>query len=357
MFDFSDEFLFSVLAIFIGFIYGVIAQRKQFCFSGGIKDLILFKHTRRTASLIVSITTAILATQLISYIYGIDLSETKYFLNINFILIVLGSIMFGYGMMISDGCSSRHLIKVAQGDKDSFFILLSLGIFSYLTYSILSIYNFSIYSIKIIDITTVSKIYEVPLYFITPILLYLLYKNLKKCMNFFQVIDGFIIGLIVSIVWYISAVLSKDFFVDISNQSLSFVYPLGKIIEFIKSGFEGSYLIFSVLIVFGVILGSFVSSRVNKQYSRKLMCDNSQQNPPSLFHKVIGGAFMGVGGILAVGCTVGEGLSGVSTLSMASFIAIITIYLSAYITAKRMHKHNSLVACFVFDFECKKKNV
>ena len=354
MFDISDELIFASLSILIGFIYGVIAQRKQFCFSGGIKDLILFKHTRRTASLVVAITTAILFTQAISYVYGIDLTQTRYYLNINYLFIIIGGIMFGYGMMISDGCSSRHLIKVAQGEKDSFFILLALGLFSYITYSIFSSFHESIYSLAIIELTTSLQVLEIPLYLVAPVLLYLLYLNLKKCMNFFQVLDGFAIGLLISFVWFFTAILSQDFFIEISTQSLSFVYPLGKIVEYVQSGFNSSYLIFSVLIVIGVVLGSFISSRFNKKYSKKFMCDNSQQNPPSLFKKLIGGAFMGVGGILAVGCTVGQGLSGVSSLSLASFLAIISIYSSAYFTAKYMHKNNALIACFVFDFECKR---
>ena len=355
MFDFSDEFLFSLLALFIGFLYGVIAQRKQFCFSGGIKDLILFKHTRRTASLIVAITTAILFTQIISYIYTIDLTQTRYYLNINYIFIILGGLMFGYGMMISDGCSSRHLIKVAQGEKDSFYILVSLAIFSFITYTIFSSFHQTIYSNKIIELTTVSEIFEIPLYLVAPVLFYLLYLSLKKCMNFFQVLDGFAIGLLIAIVWYVTAVLSQDMFIDISAQSLSFVYPLGKVVEYIQSGFKSIYLIFSVLVVFGVVLGSFISSKFNPIYSKKFMCDNSQQNPPSLFKKLVGGAFMGIGGILAVGCTVGQGLSGLSSLSFASFLAIASIYSSAYFTAKHMHKNNALIACFVFDFECKRK--
>jgi len=354
MFDISDELIFASLSIFIGFVYGVIAQRKQFCFSGGIKDLILFKHTRRTASLVVAITTAILFTQAISYIYSIDLTQTRYYLNINYLFIIIGGIMFGYGMMISDGCSSRHLIKVAQGEKDSFFILLTLGLFSYITYSMFSSFHEFIYTSKIIELTTSLQVLEIPLYLVAPVLLYLLYLNLKKCMNFFQVLDGFAIGLLISFAWFVTAILSQEFFIEISTQSLSFVYPLGKIVEYVQSGFNSIYLIFSVLIVIGVVLGSFISSRFNKKYSKKFMCDNSQQNPPSLFKKLIGGAFMGVGGILAVGCTVGQGLSGVSSLSLASFLAIISIYSSAYFTAKYMHKNNALIACFVFDFECKR---
>ncbi len=354
--NFNENILFTIIALLVGITYGILAQRKQFCFSGGIKDIILFKHTRRTASLIVAITTAVLLTQLISYIYEIDLTQTKYYLNINYIFIIIGGLMFGYGMMVSDGCSSRHLIKVAQRERDSFYILLSLGFFSYITYSTISTYNDIIYSNKIVQFLTVPNSFEIPLVIMVIILAYLLYLSLKKCMNFFQVLDGFAIGLLIAIVWFITTVISDNLFIQTISQSLSFVYPLGKMVEYIKSGFEASYLVFSVLVVVGVLLGAFISSLFNKQYSKKYMCDNSQQNPPSLFQKIIGGAFMGVGGILAVGCTVGQGLSGISTLSFASFLAIVSIYLSAYITAKHMHKNNALIACFVFDFHGRCKN-
>jgi uncharacterized protein len=350
----SEATQLSLIALFIGLTYGFVAQRKQFCFSGSIKDIILFKHTRRTASLIVAITSALFATQAIGYFYEVDFTTTRYYMNINYIFIILGGVLFGYGMMISDGCSSRHLIKFAQGEKDSFLILTALGIFSYLTYTFISTNFEAIYSNDLIKNTMVGKVFEIPLYIIAPILLYLLYRSLIICMNFFQVLDGVMIGLLVAITWYATTIYASDFFLNISSQSLSFVYPLGKIGEYIFSGLNISHLHFGVVTVFGIIAGAFISSKFNKQYSKKQMCDNSQQNPPSLLKKLFGGACMGIGGILAVGCTVGQGLSGFSTLSFASFLAISSIYISAYFTARYMHKNNALIACFVFDFEPRK---
>lgn len=351
MIDINEDILFSLLAILIGIVYGVVAQRKQFCFSGGIKDLILFKHTRRTASLIVAITTAVLSTQLISYIYELDLTQTRYYLNINYIFIIIGGMMFGYGMMVSDGCSSRHLIKFAQKEKDSFYILIAMGIFSYITYTLLGTYSDTIYSNKIIELTTTPNTFTIPLIIVTIGLLYLLKINLQKCMNFFQVLDGFIIGLLITFVWFSTTVIRDELFINISSQSLSFVYPIGKIVQYAQTGFGGSLPIFSVLIVFGVLIGAFISSLFNKQYAKKYMCDNSAKKPPKLRTKIVGGAFMGIGGILAVGCTVGQGLSGVSTLSFASFLAIASIYISAFFTAKYLDKNDALIACFVFDFK------
>ena len=349
----NENIIFLTISLFIGFIYGVIAQRKQFCFSGGIKDLILFSHTRRTASLIVAIATVILFTQTFSYIYNIDLITSKYYININYLFIIIGGLMFGYGMMIADGCSSRQLIKLSQGEKESFYILISLGIFAFITYKFFQLFYADIYENSIVSYTTFESSFQIPYILTFVIIVFLLYKSLNKCMNIFQCWDGFSIGVLISLTWIFTSVIAEELFLDVKAQSLSFVYPLGKITEGLISLNE-DVINFGIVTVFGVLIGGFISSKFNSQYTKKQMCDNSQQNPPSLFKKIIGGAFMGVGGILAVGCTVGQGLSGISTLSFASLLAITSIYLSAYFTAKNMKKDNALIACFIFDFEIKK---
>lgn len=347
----EDNFLFNVFALLIGVLYGVAAQRKQFCFSGGIKDIVLFKHTKRTASLLAAMITAIISTQLLSHVYNIDLTASSYFSNINYLFIIIGGALFGFGMMISDGCSSRHLVKLSQGEKDSFFILLGLGIFSYLTYKFFSAYYNEIFSISLLKATTIDLVGTIPLYLVLPVLFILLYKNLKSVKNILQCWDGICIGLIIAFAWFITTAAAEEFFTTIKAQSLSFVYPVGKIFEYIKSGFDGQYLIFSVWIVIGVVIGAFFSSRFNKEFSKKQACDNSGLNPPKLPVKIFGGALMGIGGILAIGCTVGQGLSGMSTLAATSFAAAGSIYASAFITAKYLHKKNALIACFIFDFK------
>ena len=98
--------------------------------------------------------------------------------------------------------------------------------------------------------TTISDIYIISPFIIAPLLLGLLFITLRKCMNFLQVLDGAAIGLLISFVWYITYYLKGNYFTEIKLQSLSFVYPLGKITQFTYSGFNTDYLIFSVFIAF-----------------------------------------------------------------------------------------------------------
>lgn len=351
----NDLNTFFLLSFALGFTFGFVTQRKQFCFNGGIKDIILFKHTKRSASLLVAITTAIIFTQFFSFFTNTNLMETRYYENINYFFILLGGSLFGYGMMISDGCSSRHLIKVSQGEKESFFILLAMGISALFTYKFLGAFHTIIYSSEFVQFFEHKSAYKIPLLFILFVLVYAICKTIKKSTNIFQTWDGFLIGIIITLGWVITYYTYNYLLIDISLQSLSFVFPIGKIVEYFSLGFNSNILfLFPVIVVIGVILGAFISFKTNKQYSKKQMCDNSMMNPPSLIKKLFGGVCMGIGGILAIGCTVGQGLSGLSTLSFASFFAIAVIYLSAYITGIYLNKQNGLIACFIFDFDNKK---
>jgi hypothetical protein len=111
--------------------------------------------------------------------------------------------------------------------------------------------------------------------------------------------------------------------------------------------FSGSTLSFSITVIFGIIAGGFIMSLFNTKY--RFGCA-APQNDNKLRHSMIGGSLMGVGGILSIGCTIGQGLSGVSTLAFASFLAIGSIAVSAYFTAKYMAKKDALPGCFTFDW-------
>ena len=68
-------------------------------------------------------------------------------------------------------------------------------------------------------------------------------------------------------------------------------------------------------------------------------------------YNIIGGSLMGTGGIMAIGCTVGQGLTGMSTLAFSSLVAILSIFISATITALIMNKKNKLPMCFIFEWK------
>jgi uncharacterized membrane protein YedE/YeeE len=118
--------------------------------------------------------------------------------------------------------------------------------------------------------------------------------------------------------------------------------------------FKLNEISFSVSLIFGVFFGAFLHSLINKKYS--FGC-TSNLKMSRLKKSIFGGMFMGIGGVLAIGCTVGQGLTGFSTLALASLVAIISIFTSAYITAKYLNVKNELPMCFIFDWDSNTKDI
>lgn len=339
----------NIFAFLIGLTYGVVAQKTQFCFSGAIKDFVLTKSTRRAASVLTAVITAIIASQVLAHAYEIDLAKSVYLQSdINYFSILLGGGLFGAGMMLADGCSSRHLVKFSQGDLYSLVTIIFIAVFGYMSAKgILAIGLEPIIKNEwLLRVSAWFPNQALSIYLIIGLLLAALWKVVPRFKNLVSCMDGVVVGSLIGGAWYVTGVLGFDDFEPLPLEALSFVFPSGKTLEYLMF-FSGSTLSFSVSVVFGIILGAFFMSFFNKKY--RFGCVISQKNN-KLRNGIIGGMLMGIGGIMAMGCTIGQGLSGISTLAFASFLAISSIMISAYFTAKYMEKRDALPNCFNFDW-------
>ena len=339
----------NIFAVFIGLVYGLVAQKTQFCFSGSIKDYILSKSTRRSASVITAMITAILSSQLLSTVYAINFDQTIYLqADINYITIILGGALFGIGMMLADGCSSRHLVKFSQGDLHSLVTILFISVFAYMTSKGIFSSSFALLQDNelLLSLSALIPNKSISMFLVLTLLLIFLQRVVPKLKNIFSCFDGLIIGLLIGLSWFVTGVIGLDEFEPLTLEALSFVFPSGKALEYLMF-FSGSTLSFSISVIFGILAGGFIMSFFNKKY--RFGC-TAPQNDNKLKNSMIGGSLMGVGGILSMGCTIGQGLSGVSTLAFSSFLAIASIAVSAYFTAAYMAKKDTLPSCFTFDW-------
>ena len=339
----------NIFAFLIGLIYGVVAQKTQFCFSGAIKDFILTKSTRRAASVLAAVITAIISSQILAHIYGINLGQSVYLqTDLNYFSILLGGALFGAGMMLADGCSSRHLVKFSQGDLYSLVTIIFIAVFGYISSKGILVIGLEpiMKNEFLLRVSAWFPNQALSIYVIVPLLIVALWKLVPRFKNLVSCMDGVLVGLLIGFAWYVTGILGFDDFEPLSLEALSFVYPSGKTLEYLMF-FSGSTLSFSVCVVFGIVLGAFIMSFFNKKY--RFGCVISQKSN-KLKNGIIGGMMMGIGGIMAIGCTIGQGLSGISTLAFASFLAIASIMISAYFTAKYMEKRDALPNCFNFDW-------
>jgi hypothetical protein len=252
-------------------------------------------------------------------------------------------------MMRADGCSSRHLVKFSQGDLHSLVTLLCIALFAYMTAKGLFSDGTALLQTNpvLLDISSFIPNRPMSIFIVIAMLLFALWRVVPKPKHLLACSDGLVVGTLIGLSWFVTGVVGFDAFDPTPLESLSFVYPSGKTMEYLMF-FSGSTLSFGVTVVFGIVAGGFVMSHFNKKF--RFNCAAPQKSD-KLKNSILGGAMMGTGGILAMGCTIGQGLSGISTLAVGSFIAILSIAVSAYITALYMAKKEALPGCFNFDWD------
>jgi len=355
----------------LSIIFGVIANKANFCTMGAVSDWINIGDLNRMRSWLLAIATAIIGVGLLEYAGSIDLSlitsndtSAPPYRSANFIWLrhLVGGLMFGVGMTISSGCGNKTLVRLGEGNMKSLIVLAIMGIsawwmlfssFDYLVFLqwMLPVsVDFSTWDIPSQDIAAVvfglsgiefTAIHGliIALLVALPLMFWIL-KSQDFRNNLELVSAGLIIGSLIIIAWYVTtgpqglALLDELDFMDerpffAGAQSLSFIGPSGHVVQYIKEGFASVYLTFGVATVTGVVVGSFLYTVI----FRKVRIEWFISWNDFLMH-AIGGILMGIGGVLAMGCTIGQGISGVSTLALGSILTIVSIIAGSAATMK-----------------------
>jgi len=358
-------------AFALSFVFGAIASRTNFCTMGAVSDWVNIGDLNRMRSWMLAIAVAILGVGILEYMGSLDMSLTinnatsnPPYRSPNFVWPrnLLGGLMFGIGMTLASGCGNKTLVRLGGGNLKSLIVLVVMGIvawwmlFSNLTYNAflqwmlpVSI-DFSQSQIPSQDIATVLSGLTgiengaaagliVALLAGAALLVWIL-RSRDFRQDLELLIAGLIIGALIVVGWYVTAgpsgqaLLDELDFMDqrpffTGAQSLTFIGPTGHVAQYIREGFSSIYLTFGVATVAGVIAGSFIYTLV----SRKLRLEWFASWQDFVSH-VAGGVLMGVGGILAMGCTIGQGITGVSTLALGSILTIVSIITGSALTMK-----------------------
>jgi uncharacterized membrane protein YedE/YeeE len=350
-----------IWAFGLSVIFGVIANKANFCTMGAVSDWVNIGDLSRLRAWFLAIATAIIGVGILEYSGGIDMSLTTSnetsnppYRSANFIWLrhLVGGLMFGVGMTLASGCGNKTLVRLGEGNMKSLVVLAIMGIaawwmlFSNFGYTVflqwmlpLSI-DFSQHDIAGQDITAVlagvSGIATPVLGLSIALLLGLaLLFWVLRARDFRENLEllsaGLIIGLLIVIGWYVTAgsggqaLLDELDFMDqrpffTGAQSLTFIGPSGHVAQYLKEGFSTIYLTFGVATLAGVIVGSFLYTLI----FRKLRIEWFVSWNDFMMH-AIGAILMGIGGVLAMGCTIGQGISGVSTLALGSIFTLVAI--------------------------------
>jgi len=358
-----DLYTQSLLWAFgLSLVFGAIANKANFCTMGAVSDWINMGDLSRMRSWLLAIVTAIIGVGLLEYSGSIDLSLTTSndtsnppYRSANFIWLrhLVGGIIFGIGMTLASGCGNKTLVRLGEGNMKSLVVLAIMGIaawwmlFSNLSYNAFLQWmlpvsvDFSNHDIPAQDIAAVlfglSGIeagpaigFVVALVVALPLLVWIMISADFRG-NYELLSAGLIIGLLIVIGWYVTAgangqaLLEELDFMDerpffSGAQSLTFIGPTGHIAQYIKEGFSALFLTFGVTTVAGVVVGSFLYTVI----FRRIRIEWFITWKDFAMH-ALGAVLMGIGGVLAMGCTIGQGITGVSTLALGSIVTILAI--------------------------------
>lgn len=346
-----NQYLLIVLIISI--VFGIFAQMSQFCLLGGIRSVVNKNNTHRMWTYIIAMAVAILGSNIIEFNDWVNLNDTKppyRTLNFAYGRYILGGFIFGVGMVLSSGCGMRNLVYVGQGNLRAFLVVAVMALSAY------AMINLSVYSEVFLPIvepftvqftsagsqdiaTLISKknpqIFRLILaavIFSTVLLFAIANKKIRQARF---LIGSFGVGLVIVAGFTVTGgdfgqllIEEADFMAEpprgLATQSFSFAAPMADTVYALIYQEGWSVITFGVIAVIGLPIGAFLSSLFRKEFKISGITINK-----SLFTHVFGAVLVGIGSVLAMGCTVGHGLTGVSTFALGSFVTLFFIIIGA----------------------------
>ncbi|MFS4583006.1 YeeE/YedE family protein [Phaeobacter sp. C3_T13_0] len=344
LFDFlSDTHLTALLGLFGGVLLGLTARLGRFCTLGAIEDLLYGGSSLRMRMWGMAIGMAILGSFGLIAFDWLDPVESQY-LAIRWMPLasIGGGLLFGYGMALCGMCGYGAIARLGGGDLRSFVIVLVMGVstFVILAGPLAPLRNLFFLQQTITDDLPASIAYHLSDYLgfsVTSIGFaiggaLLLVSTAGREVRDNPAAIGWAIIVAVAIVsgWAGSSYISRTGFDAVPVVSHSFSAPLGETIMWSMTG-SLRPISFAVGSVSGVWLGAFIGSFL-KGHFRWEACED----PRELRRQIIGAAIMGIGAVIAMGCTVGQGLSAFSLLSLSAPITFLSIFAGAALGLRQL---------------------
>ena len=340
--------LVVTLAFALAFVLGAVAQRVSFCTMGAISDIVSFGDWRRMRMWLLAIAVAILGTGVLQSLGWIDTAKTIYTsAHVPWLSHVVGGFLFGFGMTLASGCGSKTLLRIGAGNLKSFIVLVFLAVGAYMTLKG-AFAPLRAFGLDVVRFDVAAKTSDLPALamaaglttarawlplVVAAAIAAFVFRSRDFRASPELVIGGLLIGAVIVGGWYVSGhlgylaedpqTLDEKFFATDSGrmESFSFVAPAAYLLELLLLWTDQSRLVtFGIAGVLGLIAGSAAMALATRSFRWE-----SFTSVEDMSNHVVGGLLMGFGGVTALGCTIGQGLTGVSTLAVGSFIALAAI--------------------------------
>jgi uncharacterized membrane protein YedE/YeeE len=346
-------------AFVLAFLFGAVGNKTHFCTMGAVSDWVNMGETGRMRMWLLAIGVAILGASGLQLAGVVDLAKSIYpGPNFTWLSYLVGGFLFGVGMTLGSGCGSKTLIRIGAGNLKSVVVFIVAAIAAYMTLRGL----FGFFRVEILEKASVtfSTGQDLPSLIagfsgfskkaLTAWLALLVGGGLiawAYSSNDFRAnpdftLGGVVTGLVVVGSFYVSGHLGRiaehpdtlqEAFVATNTgrmEAFSFVAPLAFSLEYLMLWTDKSKIVtFGIASTAGVIAGSLAYALV----SRTFRWEGFRDAEDTGMH-IAGGLLMGFGGITALGCTIGQGISGFATLALGSILTFGAIVAGAAATMK-----------------------
>jgi uncharacterized protein len=338
-------------AFVLAFIFGAVGNKTHFCTMGAVADWVNMGDTGRLRMWLLAIAVALLGSSALHLAGVIDLSKSIYpGPNFTWLSYIVGGFLFGVGMTLGSGCGSKTLIRVGAGNLKSLVVYIVLGIAAYMTLRGL----FGAFRVGVLEKATITlpQGQDLPSLIGLPRavwaaligggLLAFIYASKQFRSSFDYTLGGVVTGLVVVGGWYVSGHLGhvaedpntlQEAFVATNTgrmESFSFVAPFAFTLEYLMLWTDKSKIItYGIASAAGVIAGSAAYALATRTFRWEGFRDAEDTA-----NHIVGGILMGFGGITALGCTIGQAITGFSTLALGSIMTFAAIVAGSAATMK-----------------------
>lgn len=356
-----SQYLLYVLVLAV--VFGAAAQFTRFCLLGGMSSYMGSRDGGRLAVYLGAIGVAIVVTTLVQWFAAIDLDQTQPpYRTADFAWgrYLIGGLLFGAGMVLARGCPVRSLVRSSQGHLQALVAIVVMAAAAY-AMTRTSLFqtaflpwigglSFDLAAVGIQHQDLASLVGGGPivsLFFaavLAVILLLVSWRWLSLRGNGLAWVGIVLIGSAVGLGFWVTggapgqaadmaSMMEPMPQEGMGTQSFTFSAPLGDVVYFLRNPSNLSVITFGVVAVIGVFFGSLASALVRRDFQFSV-----PRGVGEWLRTVIGALMVGVGAVLAMGCTIGHGLTGVSTLALGSMLSLAAIMLGAWAILRIEHR-------------------
>ena len=354
-------------AVFVvALVMGAVTSKTNFCAMGAVSDWLNIGDTGRMRAWVFSMAIALAGVIALEALGMVNLSGETFppyrTANFAWIRYLLGGLMFGIGMTLASGCGNRTLVRVGGGNLKSLVVVVIFAICAYLMlwtplyekaflpWVAATTVNLQSYGVANQELGTVlAGMFGMgrsqPLNFVVAAavvagMLYFCFRSADFRSDSDHIMGGAVVGLAIVFGWWLTggsigrewrdyAEMATVVPSRVQVQSYTFAAPMGDAVRYLLDPANFSLVNFGVVAFAGVILGSSLWSVLDRQF--RLEWFASWQD---FANHAVGGVLMGIGGVLSMGCTFGQAITGISTLAVGSILTFLAIVIGAAGTMK-----------------------